>query len=231
MQFHHVLRQFFEQKALVEHQPVAWHLAPAHLGVDRGEARRLDAHRLAQHQPFGAFDTGALLRNVAQLDRDSAPIGVDRRIAINTQADLAFGKLTAIILDQPLDIDVFVKVETGVIVAAPLHFHRIPLAAAGFERHRPMRRQGMEQANLAPRCRNIAQNAQIFTPIRDQLGRADHQRKARRTAEIRTRRLPEGGHQRRLRFCSDEVLCQIFIHQREGPNRLLGNKPPSTACR
>jgi len=72
-----ILGQFFHLESTVKHQTMAGLLTPHHLGKDLGKACRLDPHRLAQHQPFGAFDTGALLGNIAHHRADLLAIGND----------------------------------------------------------------------------------------------------------------------------------------------------------
>jgi hypothetical protein len=106
------------------------------------------------------------------------------RIEHDAQAHLTARVGASALVDQALDIDFFEELEPGVIVGGPDQTRIVAVAIAQFDGKAGMLGDGGEQADLDPGRRSVAQDAQVFTPVDDQLGGADEQRKARRGAQF-----------------------------------------------
>jgi hypothetical protein len=175
----HVLGQFLHQETAVEHQAVTGLLPPHDLGVKRGKPKVSTAPTGAASGVRGIRYRRPVAKYRAT-SRGSAGCPKDDGFGVGLKTDLALWIKATFVIKETLNIDHVKEAETGMVIAIPHQFHGKAFAARRFQRNRAERRQGVKHAHLATSCRRVAQNAKIFTPVDDQLGRSDQQRETRR---------------------------------------------------
>ena len=115
-------------KRLFKDHAIARMIAPAHFGIGRWQHGCFDLDQFVEQQPFFAVDTGALLRNVADVDRHGFFARMQHAVERDAQPHMAAFAGVARLVEQVIEIDLFEKAQSGMVVGVPDAFDAMAVA-------------------------------------------------------------------------------------------------------